>query len=35
MTQLRSLTELLQGWYSGADFDVLRAKGLGMQTFPQ
>jgi 4-hydroxy-4-methyl-2-oxoglutarate aldolase len=35
MTQLGSLGERLQGCYSGAVFDVLRAKGLPKQTLPQ
>jgi 4-hydroxy-4-methyl-2-oxoglutarate aldolase len=35
MTQPGSLAERLQGCYSGAVFDVLRAKGLPQQTLPQ
>jgi 4-hydroxy-4-methyl-2-oxoglutarate aldolase len=35
MTQPQSLTERLQACYSGAVFDVLRARGLPTQTLPQ
>jgi 4-hydroxy-4-methyl-2-oxoglutarate aldolase len=35
MTQLESLAERLQGCYSGAVYDVLRAKGFPAQTLPQ
>ena len=35
MTQLQSLAERLQACYSGAVFDVLRARGLPNQTLPQ
>lgn len=35
MTQAPSLAERLQGCYSGAVYDVLRAKGLPTQTLPQ
>jgi regulator of RNase E activity RraA len=35
MTQLESLTERLQGCYSGAVYDVLRGKDLPSQTLPE
>jgi 4-hydroxy-4-methyl-2-oxoglutarate aldolase len=35
MTQLGSLAERLQGCYSGAVFDVLRAKGFLKHILPQ
>jgi 4-hydroxy-4-methyl-2-oxoglutarate aldolase len=35
MTQIESLAERLQGCYSGAVYDVLRAKGFPAQTLPQ
>jgi 4-hydroxy-4-methyl-2-oxoglutarate aldolase len=35
MTQIESLAERLQGCYSGAVYDVLRARGFPAQTLPQ